>query len=198
LDQWQHARAYVESPTGLWWDLEEAASHYRAIVYHRKNKARKVKQLKQFQRHLALVQSQKWPRWLNGEIVTLDTHLSLAENWCRSTLAELEIGWHPELKGGNPINWLVGHRLPEIFKEHLKRGASIKPNGPYVRFAMAFLTEFRIAKNNGESYESSTILDALKLARNGHVRSKGRRVPQPTAPQPHIPVVRDDDDAPPF
>jgi hypothetical protein len=63
---------------------------------------------------------------------------------------------------------------------------------------MASLTEFRIAKSNGESYESSTILDVLKLARKGRIRRKGRRVPQPTAPQPHIPIVPDDDDAPPF
>ncbi len=176
---------------GLWYDLHEAMSHYKTIANLRKNTARKVNRLKQLERCLSLVQSEKWPIWFPFAG-------TCGSDWCSSMLAEIKDGWHPEIKGGNPINWLVGHRLPEIFKEHLKRGASIKPNGPYVRFAMAFLTEFRIAKNNGESYESSTILDALKLARNGHVRSKGRRVPQPTAPQPHIPVVRDDDDAPPF
>ncbi len=171
-------------------------SHYKALVYHRKNKARKVKQLKQLKRRLSLVQSERWPTWLNGEIVTLDTPLSVAENWCRATLTELEHGWHPELKGGSPINWLLGHRLPEIFEEYLKRQASATPDGPYVRFAMAFMTEFN--KRNGKSYESSTIEDALKLVRKGHIRRKGRRVPQPTAPQPHIHVVPDDEPVSPF
>jgi hypothetical protein len=169
---------------GLWYDLHEAMSHYKTIVNLRKNTARKVSQLKQLERCLLLVQSEKWPIWFPFAG-------PCGSDWCSSMLAEIKDGWHPELKGGNPINWLVGHRLPEIFKEHLKRQASIKPNGPYVRFAMAFLTEFKIAKRNGKSYESSTIRDKLKLARNGHIRRKGHRVhqptaPQTTAPQPHI------------
>jgi hypothetical protein len=185
LDQWQHARAYVESPTGLWWDLEEAMSGYKALVYHRKNKARRVKKLKRLERCLSLVQSEKWPSGFpfSGP---------WASDCCRSVLAKVEHDW-PELRGRSPINWLLGDRLPKIFKEHLKRPASATSDGPYVRFAKAFMTEFKIAKRNGKSYESSTIEDALKLVGKGRIRRKGRRVPQP-----RILVVPDDEPLPPF
>src|SRR5215813_15089485 len=60
-------------------DLKEAVGQYEAIVYHRKNKARKEKQLKKLDRCLSLVRSEKWPT-CNGKILTLDSVLSVAED----------------------------------------------------------------------------------------------------------------------
>jgi hypothetical protein len=92
-------------------------------------------------------------------------------DWCRSTLTQFKDGWHPDLPGKSPINWLVGHRLPKKFEKRLKGRASTTPDGPCHRFAKAFMTEFNVSKRNGKSYASSTIVDALKFI------GKGRNLP---------------------
>jgi hypothetical protein len=131
------------------------------------------------------------------------------QNWCRSTLADIEHGSHPELRVRNAIDWLVGYLLPKTFKKHFKRPASATPTGPYARFAMAVLKEFRIKKSNGEDYEAGTIAKTFDEVDKGLIRHKGQRVPQAVMlqnippklqipPKPRIPVIADDDDLPPF
>jgi hypothetical protein len=145
----------------------------------------KVAELREFQRLSSLVRSVLWPLPSPGE------ELRRVENWCRSMLTELDHGWHPErwhpgFEGKSSIALLVGHILPKTFERCFGRPASGTRTGPYVRFVMAVLKEYKIKKNNGEDYGRETIASEFYAARKGHIRRKGRRVPQTTKPAEDI------------
>jgi hypothetical protein len=180
----------------LWQDLEHDINRYKVVVTDSGTPWEdKVPQLKKLDRILSSVAAERWPTWPRG--------LSDLQTWCRSTLADIEHGSHPELRVRNPIDWLVGYLLPKTFEKHFKRPAAATSTGPYARFAVAVLKEFRIKKSNDEDYEGGTIGRALEEVDKGLIRYKGQRVPQAVMlqkipPKPHIPVVPDDDDRPPF
>jgi hypothetical protein len=186
----------------LWEDLDHDMQRYKLIVAASGTKDKdKVPLLKQLRRVLSAVDAERWPTW--------PPDLSKLQGWCISMLADIEYGLHPELKIRNPIAWLVGHLLPKTFEKHFKRSASATPTGPYARFVVAVLKEFRIKKSNGEDYEAATIGKTFDEVDKGIIRHKGQRVPQAvmlqniprkphTPPKPRIPGIADDDDVPPF
>jgi hypothetical protein len=173
-------------------DLDQDISRYKILVQNSGTPWKdKVSKLRQLERILSAVDAERWPTWPLG--------LSRLQDWCNSTLANIERGSHPELRVRKPIDWLVGYILPKTFEKHFKRRASATPTGPYARFAVAVLKEFHIKKSNGDDYEAGTVVKMFDEVDKGIIRHKGQRVPQAVIlqnipPKPRIP----DDDLPPF
>jgi hypothetical protein len=147
-----------------------------------KNKAPELRELER------LSSSARWGNW---PLPLPWEELDRVQKWCRSMLAQLDQGWHPErwhpdFEGKSSIALLIGHILPKTFERHFGRPAATTPTGPYVRFVMAVLKEFNIKKSNGEDYKRGTIVSELNAVRNGHLRRKGHRGPQTTKPAEDI------------
>jgi hypothetical protein len=157
----------------LWESLEYDIRCYEILVKNSSTPWKdKVPKLKQLDRFLSSVRAEEWPTWPRG--------LSDLQKWCRSTLANIEYGSHPELRVRNPIDWLVGHLLPKTFKKHFKRSAAATPTGPYARFGMAVLKELRIKKSNGEDYEAGTIAKTFDEVDKGLSGTGGKGYHKPS------------------
>jgi hypothetical protein len=80
----------------------------------------------------------------------------------------------------SPFEWLVGERLPHVFKKHFKVEAGYTRNpytdpgtveSPYIRFAMECLKIFSVT-NNGKPYSAESIARAMSGAKGGKSRRK--------------------------
>jgi len=71
----------------------------------------------------------------------------------------------------SPFEWLVGKRLPQVFKWFFREDATLYRKGRYLDFALQVLTEFEIT-NNGRPYSRETLIRALTRARRGHGRRR--------------------------
>jgi hypothetical protein len=167
----------------LRWVLRRDIAKYRYLDEFRSGHLwkNKVAELRELERLSSSARGGNWPLPLPWEA------FDRVQEWCKSMLAEIDQGWHPErwhqdLKGKSSIALLVGHILPKTFEMHFGRQAATTPTGPYVRFVMAVLKEFNIKKSNGDDYKRGTIVSELDAARNGYVRHKGLRVSQTTKP----------------
>jgi hypothetical protein len=171
----------------LKWALQRDIANYRDLDEFRSGHLWKDKapELRELERLSSSVRSGDWPIPPNfGALFSV-------EKWCRSMLAKIEQGWHPEhwhpdFEGKSSITLLVGHILPKTFEKYFGRPAAATPTGPYVRFVMAILEEFNIKKNNGDDYKPGTISSAFDAVSNGYIRNKGCRVPQTTKPAEDI------------
>lgn len=75
----------------------------------------------------------------------------------------------------SPFEYLVGYRLPRLFKKHFGQRATVQrkadgtPDGPYIRFAELALAALRIT-NHGRPYRRESIAKALADAQAGRTR----------------------------
>jgi len=88
--------------------------------------------------------------------------------------------WAEELhlKKRSALEWLVGVKLPQIFKTFFdvpvgfSRGTAKKALGPFIRFAEQALRELGITNYYGEPYSAETIARALSDVRTRRSRHK--------------------------
>jgi len=80
--------------------------------------------------------------------------------------------------GVSAFEWLAGTALPSVFKKFFgnpsfSRTTEQGPKGPFIRFALAVLCEFKIT-NQGKPYRAETVAAALTKARAGRPRRLGK------------------------
>jgi hypothetical protein len=112
---------------------------------------------------------------LNGLLMDLK-HLwkEKSSDSLRNHLAMFE----KEYGGGmSAFEMLAGAELALVFKKFFGDPSFSRtdegPTGPFIKFVLAVLTEFKI-KNRGKPYRAETIVAALTKARAGRPRRKGK------------------------
>jgi hypothetical protein len=84
---------------------------------------------------------------------------------------ELEFRWRKTFEDRHEgvAHWLFGHVIPDLYERYFGQEAGVsrpkyggRPEGPYVRFALAVAEEIGARKTNGGSYGAESIAKALR------------------------------------
>jgi hypothetical protein len=173
------------SDADLGWQLFEAISDYCSYLDLREIKAQrkrlkaihktasKLEVLLRGDEEIGFLHWYDWPKKLPppstvaGEIRRTAEESTLLETSPQKVIREIKD--HHGVRG-SPLEWLVGTRLPKVFRRLSRQDVTLYPKGNYARFAAQVLKEFEIG-----DVKPSTIIRAVTSAGSRSRRRGGQK-----------------------